>query len=66
MEDNNKKGNQAFLDKFKGRANKIDKNGLNHALDPINMPSPPKTDIELPGKRKRLASLNKSSNIGEQ
>jgi hypothetical protein len=32
MEDVNKKGNTSFLDKFKGRTNKIDKNGVNHAL----------------------------------
>jgi len=36
MEELNKKTNQNFLDKFKGKTNKIDKNGVNSALDPKN------------------------------
>jgi len=32
MEEANKKVNSSFLDKFRGRTNKIDKNGVNHAL----------------------------------
>jgi len=30
----NKKNSQSFLDKFRGRTNKIDKNGINNALNP--------------------------------
>ncbi len=33
MEELNKKPNHSFLDKFRGRTNKIDKNGPSHALN---------------------------------
>ena len=35
MDDSNKKSNDTFLEKFKGRTNKIDKNGINFILDPL-------------------------------
>jgi hypothetical protein len=61
MEEINKKTNQSFLDKFKGRANRIDKHGVNHALDPIQHPSSPPKDNTLPIQRKKLASLDHSA-----
>lgn len=36
MMEPNKKNSQSFLDKFKGKTNKIDKNGINNALNPQN------------------------------
>lgn len=41
MEDNNKKTNQLFLDKFRGRTNKIAKNGISFALEPQMTPDAP-------------------------
>ena len=53
------------MDKFKGRANKIDKNGITKALEPIKGASPPQTEKVLPTQRKRLASLDHSSHSPE-
>lgn len=64
MEDNNKNTNQSFLDRFKGRANRIDKNGIKNALEPIKLLSPPKENLPsgntVPLQRKKLASLDHS------
>lgn len=65
MEESNKKGNQAFLDKFKGRTNKVDRKGLNQALDPVNLPSPPSNEKNIPNHRKKLASLETSNILPE-
>jgi hypothetical protein len=32
--ESNKKNSYSFLEKFRGRTNKIDKNGINNALNP--------------------------------
>jgi len=35
MIESNKKSNDTFLEKFKGKTNRIDKNGINFVLDPL-------------------------------
>ena len=65
MQENNKNTNQSFLDRFKGRANRIDKHGPNHALQPIKLPSPPHNNNTLPLQRKKLASLDHNSHQQE-
>lgn len=55
MEDSKKSG-QSFLDKFKGRTNKIDKTGLNNVLDPSNLPSP-QSIKDTANHRRKLASV---------
>lgn len=58
MEESNKRSNQTFLDKFRGRTNKIDKHGVNHVLDPSLHPPP--AAPEPPARRRKLASLERS------
>ena len=59
METKDIKQGSSFLDKFKGRANKIDKTGLNNALDPIKLPTPRKE--KEPTSHHRLPSLDRKS-----
>lgn len=61
MDENNKKTDKSFLEKFKGRTNRIDKHGINHALEPINHPTSPPQHKPLPTQRKKLASLDHST-----
>lgn len=59
MEDSNKKANHSFLDKFRGRTNKIDKNGPSHALTlerSINQPEAKDQNGRF--RPKKLASLD--------
>lgn len=59
MEVKDNKQGTSFLDKFKGRANKVDKTGLNSALDPVKLSTPQKDKEPTP---RRLPSLDRKNN----
>jgi len=56
MEEKDNKRASSFLDKFKGRANKVDKTGINNALDSVKSSTP--QNQKEPTSRNRLPSLD--------